>query len=295
MMLDRKIKETVNEFNLYAKEYLCSKKERTDLWSAMQYGLTNGGKRIRPFLIIEISKKLKIKKQDYMKLALATEMIHAYSLIHDDLPGMDNDDLRRGKPATHKKYGEGTAILAGNSLLTLSFEILSTSKMHPNSNVRSNIIQELAKISGYKGLAGGQSYDLLFEKKNRVTEKDIIMMHELKTAKLFEFCMVAPLLFTNNKSIKKMNDLRTYGRNFGLIFQATDDLLDFIGEKKLLGKSVMKDMIKNKGNIMKFKSVDAVKEYCNNLAVAATSHSSIFKDKKNIFNLLIFHIINRVS
>ena len=101
-MLDKKIKSTANEFNLYAKKYLSFKKERTDLWRAMQYGLVNGGKRIRPFLIIEISKTLKIKKHDYMKLALATEMIHAYSLIHDDLPGMDNDDLRRGKPTTHK-------------------------------------------------------------------------------------------------------------------------------------------------------------------------------------------------
>jgi len=294
-MLDKKIKSTADEFNLYAKKYLCSKKKRTDLWSAMQYGLMNGGKRIRPFLIIEISKALKIKKHDYMKLALATEMVHAYSLIHDDLPGMDNDDLRRGKPTTHKKYGEATAILAGNCLLTLSFEILSNKNMHPSALVRSNIIQELAIISGYKGLAGGQSYDLLYEKNNRVSEKEIIMMHELKTAKLFEFCMVAPLLFTNSKSVKKMNDLRTYGKNFGLIFQATDDLLDFTGEKKLLGKKAQKDMKKNKGNIMKFKSADTVKEYCNDLAVSATLHPSMFKDKRNIFNSLIFHIINRVS
>jgi geranylgeranyl diphosphate synthase type II len=107
--------------------------------------------------------------------------------------------------------------------------------------------------------------------------------------------MVAPLLLTNSKSVKKMNDLRTYGKNFGLIFQATDDLLDFTGEKKLLGKSVQKDMKKNKGNIMRFKSADEVKKYCNDLAVSATSHSSMFKDKRNIFNSLIFHIINRVS
>jgi farnesyl diphosphate synthase len=261
----------------------------------MQYGLVNGGKRIRPFLIIEISKILKVKKHDYMKLALATEMVHAYSLIHDDLPGMDNDDLRRGKPTTHKKYGEATAILAGNSLLTLSFEILSNKNMHPSALVRSNIIQELAIISGYKGLAGGQSYDLLYEKYKHIKEKEIIMMHKLKTAKLFEFCMVAPLLFTNSKSVKKMNDLRTYGKNFGLIFQATDDLLDFIGEKKILGKSVHKDIKRNKGNIMKFKSIDSVKKYCNDLAVSATTNSFMFKDKKNIFNSLIFYIINRVS
>ena len=295
MKLQLEIDKNVKEFNVFAKKYLNSNKGGSSLWDAMNYGVVNGGKRIRPLLIIFISKFLKIDKSSYMRLALATEFVHAYSLIHDDLPGMDNDDLRRGKPTTHKKYGEATAILAGNSLLTLSFEILSNKKMHPSALVRSNIIQELAIISGYRGLAGGQSYDLLYEKITCVSEKEVIMMHELKTAKLFEFCMVAPLLFTNSKSVKKMNDLRTYGKNFGLIFQATDDLLDFIGEKKILGKSVHKDIKRNKGNIMKFKSIDSVKKYCNDLAVSATTNSFMFKDKKNIFNSLIFYIINRVS
>ena len=293
MNLAKRLQKTAKEFNLYAKNCLRSYKESTILWKAMQYGTINGGKRIRPFLIIELSKLLKIKKTHYMRLALAVEMVHAYSLIHDDLPGMDNDDLRRGKPTTHKKYGEATAILAGNSLLTLSFQILSDPMMRISPAIKSNIIHSLSKISGYKGLAGGQSYDLLFEKKN-VSEKQIIMMHELKTAKLFEFCMTAPLMLSNSKAVKKMNELRTYGKNFGLIFQATDDLLDFVGKKKIIGKSTQKDFKKNKGNIMKYKSVKDVKDYCNNLAILATSDSSFFKNKKHIFNLLIFHTINRI-
>jgi len=293
MNLAKRLQKTAKEFNLYAKNCLRSYKESTILWKAMQYGTINGGKRIRPFLIIELSKLLKIKKTYYMRLALAVEMVHAYSLIHDDLPGMDNDDLRRGKPTTHKKYGEATAILAGNSLLTLSFQILSDPMMRISPAIKSNIIHSLSKISGYKGLAGGQSYDLLFEKKN-VSEKQIIMMHELKTAKLFEFCMTAPLMLSNSKAVKKMNELRTYGKNFGLIFQATDDLLDFVGKKKIIGKSTQKDFKKNKGNIMKYKSVKDVKDYCNNLAILATSDSSFFKNKKHIFNLLIFHTINRI-
>ncbi len=293
MKLTKKLQSTSKEFNLYARNYLSSTKENTILWKAMQYGTINGGKRIRPFLIIELSKLLKIKKSHYMRLALAAELVHAYSLIHDDLPGMDNDDLRRGKPTTHKKFGEATAILAGNSLLTLSFQLLSDPAMLVSPSIKSNIIHSLSKISGYKGLAGGQSYDLLFEKKV-VNEKQIVMMHELKTARLFEFCMIAPLMLSNSKSIKKMNELRTYGKNFGLIFQATDDLLDFVGKKKILGKSTQKDFKKNKGNIMKYMSVKAVKDYCNNLAILATSNSSFFKNKNNVFNLLIFHIINRV-
>ena len=294
MKIAKKLQLTSNEFNLYTKNYLRSHKENTALWRAMQYGTINGGKRIRPFLIIELSKILKIKKTHYMRLALATELVHAYSLIHDDLPGMDNDDLRRGKPSTHKKFGEATAILAGNSLLTLAFQLLSDPAMHVSSSIKTNIIHDLSKISGHTGLAGGQSYDLLFEKK-AVNEKQIIMMHELKTARLFEFCMTAPLMLSNSKAIKKMNELRTYGKNFGLIFQATDDLLDFIGKKKILGKSTQKDFKKNKGNIMKYKSVEGVKDYCDKLATLATSNSCFFKNKNNVFNLLIFHIINRAK
>ena len=293
MKLTKKLQSTSKEFNLYAKNYLRSNSESTILWKAMQYGTINGGKRIRPFLIIELSKLLKIKKTHYMRLALAAELVHAYSLIHDDLPGMDNDDLRRGKPTTHKKFGEATAILAGNSLLTLSFQLLSDPSMLVSSSIKSSIIYNLSKIAGHKGLAGGQSYDLLFEKE-AVNEQQIIMMHELKTARLFEFCMTAPLMLSNNKSIKKMNELRTYGKNFGLIFQATDDLLDFTGKKKILGKSTQKDFKKNKGNIMKYKSVEGVKDYCNKLATLATLDSCFFKNKNNVFNLLIFHIIDRV-
>jgi len=189
MNIKLQLKKTATDFNNYAKKYLASHKEGTTLWDAMNYGVVNGGKRIRPFLIIELSKLLNIKKTNYMRLALATEFVHAYSLIHDDLPGMDNDDLRRGKLTTHKKFGEAVAILAGNSLLTLAFEILANPKTHQNNKIRVNLIANLAKMSGSTGLAGGQSLDLLYEKK-RVSEKEIIKMHNLKTAKLFEFCML---------------------------------------------------------------------------------------------------------
>ena len=162
MNLKVHLKKTSIDFNTYAKKFLFSKKDGTTLWDAMNYGVVNGGKRVRPFLVIELSKILKIKKSNYMRLALAIELVHAYSLIHDDLPGMDNDDLRRGKPTTHKKFGEAVAILAGNSLLTLAFELLADSKTHINSKIRLELVNNLSKMSGQIGLAGGQSLYLIY-------------------------------------------------------------------------------------------------------------------------------------
>ncbi|MDB3972656.1 polyprenyl synthetase family protein [Gammaproteobacteria bacterium] len=294
MSLETQLKNTAIDFNNYAKKFLLSKKDGTSLWNAMNYGVVNGGKRVRPFLVIELSKLLKIKKSNYMRLALAVEFVHAYSLIHDDLPGMDNDDLRRGKPTTHKKFGEAVAILAGNSLLTLAFELLADFKTHINSKIRLELITNLAKMSGQNGLAGGQSLDLLYEKKT-VSEKEVIMMHNLKTAKLFEFCMVAPLLLSGKNTPIREKEYRRYGKNFGLIFQATDDLLDYEGKKHITGKKTQKDLKKNKGSIMKHMTSIEVREYCKNLANSATVKINAFKDSENIFNQLIYKIIDRTS
>ena len=294
MSLETKLKNTSIDCNNYAKKFLLLKKDGTILWDAMNYGVVNGGKRVRPFLVIELSKLLKIKKSNYMRLALAVEFVHAYSLIHDDLPGMDNDDLRRGKPTTHKKFGEAVAILAGNSLLTLAFELLADFKTHINSKIRLELITNLAKMSGQNGLAGGQSLDLLYEKKT-VSEKEVIMMHNLKTAKLFEFCMVAPLLLSGKNTPIREKEYRRYGKNFGLIFQATDDLLDYEGKKHITGKKTQKDLKKNKGSIMKHMTSIEVREYCKNLANSATVKINAFKDSENIFNQLIYKVIDRTS
>jgi farnesyl diphosphate synthase len=294
MILKVRLKNTATDFNNYAKKFLFSKKDGTALWDAMSYGVVNGGKRVRPFLVIELSKLLKIKKSNYMRLALAVEFVHAYSLIHDDLPGMDNDDFRRGKPTTHKKFGEAVAILAGNSLLTLAFELLADSKTHINSTIRLGLITNLAKMSGSSGLAGGQSLDLLYEKKT-VSEKEIIMMHGLKTAKLFEFCMISPLILSGKDALIREKEYRKYGKNFGLIFQATDDLLDYEGKKHITGKKTQKDLKRNKGSIIKHKTSEEVKAYCKKLADSATIKTRVFKNPKNIFNALIYNIIDRVS
>ena len=292
MKLQPYINKRAKEFNLYAQVYLKKNKYPSLLWKAMNYGASNGGKRIRPLVIIEFSKILKLKKNNYMRVALATELVHSYSLIHDDI--MDDDNIRRGKPTTHKKFDQETAILAGNSLLTLAFEILADKKTHPNHIIRSNLILQLALLSGHKGLAGGQSLDLLYEKKN-ATLKNIINMHELKTAKLFEFCVCAPLIMSDIIDKKILKQAQKYGRNFGLIFQATDDLIDVMGSKALTGKETQKDFKKNKGNIFKYKTQEDINSYCIDLATKATLNTAYFSCKDSLLYKLIFYIINRVT
>ena len=291
--MQKKLNKIANDTNLFLKKFV-KKQKKSKLIIPMKYGLFSGGKKIRSKILIDIGSLFRLNYKSLIVIGSAVECIHAYSLIHDDLPGMDDDDMRRGKLTTHKKFGEATAILAGNSLLTLAFELLSDQKTHPSPSVRSDIVHHLAEISGYRGLAGGQSLDLLYEKQF-VTEKQIILMHELKTAKLFEFCMVAPLVLSKIKNKKNIDEYRTYGKNFGLIFQATDDLLDFTGKKNIIGKTAQKDLKKNKGTIMKYKSIDSVKTYCYDLAEISTSSSSPFKAKNNIFYKLIFDIIERTA
>jgi len=272
------------DFNLYAKKNLLNYKNGSLIWKAMNYGVVNGGKRIRPFLVTEFSRILKLKKNQYAKLALVVELVHAYSLIHDDLPSMDNDDLRRGKPTTHKKFGEGIAILAGNSLLTLAFEILADKKIHDNCKTRLKLISALSQIAGFKGLAGGQALDLFYENK-KPSKNQLIEIHKLKTAKLFEFCLIAPLIMSENYKIAAWNQAKKFGNNFGLIFQATDDLIDYKCQKSKIKK--------NNANILHYINEKNVIIYCKKLAADATVNSNLFSNNKNPLNELIFEIIQR--
>ena len=163
MYLNSLINSQKKEFDIFFKKLLDSKLSKDILSKAMIYGSMNGGKRIRPLLVSIFSKIANLKKSQYLYLASAIECIHSYSLIHDDLPSMDNDDFRRGKPSTHKKFDEATAILAGDALHDLAFEILSDNKIHKNAKLRILLIKKLSESIGLNGLAGGQSLDLLFE------------------------------------------------------------------------------------------------------------------------------------
>ena len=270
--MEKKLKKISKRVNLYLNNYL-SKSNYSELITPMKYGLFPGGKKIRSKIIFDVGKIFNIQKKDLTILAASVESIHAYSLIHDDLPCMDDDKLRRGKPSTHVKFGESTAILAGNSLLTTAFEILSDKNFNVNNKIKSRLINFLSRCSGQTGIAGGQYLDLSYEKK-KVSFQKILNMELKKTGKLFEFCCVAPLLIKKNK--KNLNSFSKIGKDIGLLFQIVDDLIDFKGKTKLAGKKTKKDIKKGKATIISLLGYENTVKYANKL-------------KLNIYNKLKSH------
>ena len=244
----KNIKQNAKLVDTFIKKYLNTQKY-SELVPVMKYGTLFGGKKIRSTIILNTSKIFNIKSNQIINLCAAVECIHSYSLIHDDLPCMDNDRLRRGKPSTHIKFGESTAILAGNSLLTLAFEIIADKKFNIDTKVKLNLIKKLSECAGHVGIAGGQFLDLNYEKR-KIDFKKIINMQKKKTGKLFEFCCLAPAIIAK-KSLKTQKEMSVIGEELGLLFQIADDLLDIKGYKKNTGKPVKKDKKKGKSTLIK--------------------------------------------
>ena len=245
--MQNKLIKVANDTNIFLKKFI-KKQKKTDLIAPMNYGLFSGGKKIRSKILIDIGYLFKINYKTLISIGAAVECIHAYSLIHDDLPCMDNDSLRRGKPSTHVKYGESTAVLAGNSLLTMAFEILSNFNLKINPKTKITLIKKLSECSGHLGIAGGQFLDLSFEHK-KISKKKIIDMEIKKTGKLFSFCCMAPAI-VKNKSLKEINSLEKIGSDIGLLFQIADDLIDYQGLSKIAGKKTKKDEKKGKATLI---------------------------------------------
>tara|TARA_B100000700_G_scaffold295749_1_gene358935 strand:+ start:249 stop:1118 length:870 start_codon:yes stop_codon:yes gene_type:complete len=244
--MEKKLNKVAKDTNQFLLKFLLNQK-KTDLIKSMKYGLLPGGKKIRSKLIIDVGKIFKINYKNLIYLSAAVECIHAYSLIHDDLPCMDNDNLRRGKLSTHKKFGESTAILAGNSLLTIAFEILSQKKFNINDKIKIKLINLISKSSGHSGIAGGQYSDLNFEHR-KIPLNKIIDMQIKKTGKLFSFCCMAPVIISKkNKYLSSFNKL---GSDIGLLFQIADDLIDYKGNTKKVGKKTKKDIKKGKATLI---------------------------------------------
>jgi farnesyl diphosphate synthase len=234
--------------DLYLKDIFLRQKNKSRLIKPMKYGLFSGGKRFRSAIVVNVGKIFKV---DYKKLIIigsAVECIHAYSLIHDDLPAMDNDILRRGKPTTHKKFNEFTAILAGNSLLTLAFEILAGNDLRLSQKVKNELIKSLSQCSGLSGLAEGQYHDLTFEKK-KISKKNIINMQKQKTGKLFSFCCESVSII-NGDNLKKRKIWRDIGLDIGLLFQIVDDLINHKGSESIIGKPTKSDKKKGKATLI---------------------------------------------
>ena len=245
--MKNKFIKIVQDTNLFLKNFI-KKQKKTELIPSMNYGLFSGGKKIRSKILLDIGLFFKVDYKTLIAVGAAVECIHAYSLIHDDLPCMDNDSLRRGKTSTHIKFGESTAILAGNSLLTMAFEILSNSNLKINDKTKVNLIKKISECSGHLGIAGGQFLDLSFEKK-KISKKKIIDMEIKKTGKLFSFCCMAPAII-KNKSLKEINSFEKIGSDIGLLFQIADDLIDYQGSSKMAGKKTKKDEKKGKATLI---------------------------------------------
>ena len=254
----KNIKQNAKIVDTFIKKYFNTQKY-SELIPVMKYGTLFGGKKIRSTIIFNTSKIFNIRSNQIINLCAAVECIHSYSLIHDDLPCMDNDRLRRGKPSTHIKFGESTAILAGNSLLTLAFEMLADKKFNIDTKVKLNLIKKLSECAGHVGIAGGQFLDLNYEKK-KIDFKKIINMQRKKTGKLFEFCCLAPAIIAK-KSIKTQKEMSKVGAELGLLFQIADDLLDIKGNKKNTGKPVKKDKKKGKSTLIKLFGYEKTLEF----------------------------------
>ncbi len=256
--LDRIAKDT----NIFLKKFL-NKQNNSKLLPAMKYGLFPGGKKIRSKVLIDFGSLLSIEYKTLIAIGASVECIHAYSLIHDDLPCMDNDKIRRGKPSTHIKFGESTAVLAGNSLLTMAFEILSSPTLKISEKIKINLIKKISECSGHLGIAGGQYLDLSYEKK-KISKNKIIEMEIKKTGKLFSFCCAAPAII-KNKNIKEIKFFENIGSDIGLLFQIADDLIDFKGNSTVAGKTTGKDQKKGKATLISSLGYMNAIKYCDRI------------------------------
>ena len=261
-MINKRLNKNARKVDKFLLYFLKNQKKST-LVAPMKYGVISGGKKIRTTIIFDSGKLLNIKEKKLIDICAAVECIHSYSLIHDDLPCMDNDAMRRGKPSTHKKFGEATAVLAGNSLLTLAFEIISNKKNLLSLKQKNEIIKLLCNCAGHTGIAGGQDLDLKYEKKNKSLNQ-IINMQRKKTGKLFKFCVQSASII-GNKSKSENIRFGKLGEEIGLLFQLSDDFLDLKGSKKLVGKPIKKDKKKGKSTLIKLMGYENALGYADNL------------------------------
>ena len=261
------------------------------LLKAMRYSSFSGGKRLRPFIVLTSADLFDVPRSHSQRVAAAVEMVHTYSLIHDDLPAMDNDELRRGKPTCHIKFDEATAILAGDGLLTLAFEILSDEATNGSSEVRCELILELAKAIGARGMVGGQMLDLVGETET-FTVPEIARLQRMKTGALIGFsCQAGAILGKASKNQRHM--LNAFAHDLGLAFQIIDDLLDVEGTVEEMGKVVQKDECAGKATFVSLLGTERAREQATILSSQAIKHLEIFEEKGNLLRDLVQFVVQR--
>lgn len=263
----------------------------TRVFEAMRYAILNGGKRFRPFLVLSASRLFNVAERCAFRAAAAVEMVHSYSLVHDDLPSMDDDDLRRGKPSCHVKFDEATAILAGDALLTLAFEVLAGDATHSDPAVRCELVLGLGGACGGQGMVGGQMIDLISEHQ-ALDIGTISRMERLKTGELIAFsCEAGAILGKAPKSAR--HALRAYAHDLGLAFQIIDDLLDEEGSEADIGKSVGKDAAAGKATFVSILGPQQARVQAEMLADQAVQHLDLFEENADLLRQVAGFVVER--
>ena len=261
------------------------------LVEAMRYASLDGGKRLRPFFVLQTAHLFNVSEQGALRVATAIEMVHCYSLVHDDLPAMDDDDLRRGRPTVHKKFDEATAILAGDALLTKAFEVLAGPATHSDPQVRCELVRELAVASGGNGMVGGQMLDLLAAE----LEMDMIAvtrLQQMKTGRLIGFSCEAGAVM--GKAAPQLRQaLKAYAHDIGLAFQIADDILDVEGDPALVGKGLHKDDEAGKATFVSLLGLDRARAQADALVEQAIAHLDVFDEKADLLREAARFVVER--
>ncbi len=261
------------------------------LFEAMRYATLNGGKRIRAFLVMQSGRQFGVDRRALSRAAAAVECVHAYSLVHDDLPAMDDDDLRRGKPTTHKQFDEATAILAGDALLTHAFTLLAGQETHPDPHVRCELVARLAQASGSNGMVGGQMMDI--DAKGELTDiGQITRLQRLKTGALISFAVDAGAIM-GKASATARHALANYAQELGLAYQIADDLLDVEGDPVQMGKAAGKDQKAGKATFVTILGPERARAQAQLLADQAAAHLEVFDEKADLLRGLAAYVVNR--
>jgi len=263
------------------------------LMEAMRYATLGGGKRMRPFLVLQSAGLFAVGHSAAMRAAMAIEMVHCYSLVHDDLPAMDDDDLRRGRPTVHKQFDEATAILAGDALLTRAFRVLADPATHGDPMVRSELVLVLAEAAGAAGMVGGQMLDLLAEK-TPLDIGGITRLQRLKTGALIAFSAEAGAIL-GKAPMPARQSLRAYAHDLGLAFQIADDLLDAEGSAEEVGKRTGKDAARGKATFVSLLGVERARSQARMLADQAAKHLDLFAEKADLLRDLARWVVDRRS
>lgn len=263
------------------------------LMEAVRYAALLGGKRVRPYLTLSTAALFNVDPKCALRVAAAIEMVHCYSLVHDDLPAMDDDDLRRGQPTCHIQFDEATAILAGDALLTRAFEVLAEEGTHQDAGVRAELVQAVAKASGPLGMVGGQMLDLVAHQHD-LDMNEIARLQRMKTGGLISIaCLSGAILGKASDSARQR--LNGYAHDLGLAFQIVDDLLDEVGDEAQVGKRIGKDEAQGKATFVSLMGVEGAREQAQRLGDQAIEHLEIFEEKADPLRDMAHFVVNRVA